>query len=1249
MKRILTLLITLFLIKTSFAQVDLSVTAINAPVSSCAMTATETVNIRIFNFGANLTAGTSFNVSYTINAGGPVTELVTLGSNLLMNSTLNYAFTTPANLSVAGTYTFTATASIIGDINASNNTFTGYTVTNTASSVGGTIGGGGPVCISGNSGVLTLSGHTGTVLRWEYSVDAGVTWINISNSTTTQSYSNLTIPTQYRAVVQNGSCATATSSIAFMTIDPATVGGSVTGTTSVCTGANSGVMTSIGRTGSIIRWEFSIDGGVTWTNIANTTSNQTYLNLTTTTMYRVRSQSGTCSAAYSSAATITVRPNSIGGTITPDTTTVCSGTNAGTLTLASHTGSIIRWEFSVNNGITWTNLVNVTTTQTYTNLVASRWYRVRIQSSPCSATYSDTAVINVTTVTVGGTISPALTAACSGANSGTLTLGGQNGAIMQWESSIDGGITWTVIANTTNTESFVNLTQSTMYRALVQNGGCTASYSSIATVNISVPTVGGSISGGLTVCSGNNAGVLTLSGQTGSVTSWEFSNDGILWSSISNTSATEAFTNLTDTTYYRSIVQSGVCPADTSTVDTVIVDPVTVPGIISPASSTVCSGLNTDTLRLTGFTGSVVQWEYSTDNGVTWITISNTAPNQAFNNLTTATIYRALVMSGVCSAAYSAQATISINPQAVGGTLYSDATVCGGSNAGTLTLVGHSGNISMWESSIDGGLTWSTISNTTFSNPYTNLTDTTMYHVIVNSGVCPTDTSNNITIFVQSPSVGGLLSSSATVCGGFNSGTITLDGETGVVTGWEYSSDGGVTWLSIANTDTAQGYLNLATTTMYRVRVTNGVCPSVTSDTATITATPAVVPGTISGSTTVCEGTSTGVLTLVGYTGTILGWESSTDGITWSTIPNATATENWSNPSDTTYYHVLVAGGACPMDTSAIGTISIYPKPVAGFSSSIVCLGNVTAFTDTTTVASGAISFHNWDFGDNDASVATNPMHNYGTAGTFNVSMIVISNNNCSDTAFGTVTVNALPDANITASGSLTICIGDSVQLSVPSMPQNDYLWSTGDTVNAVYASTSGHYVVTVTDAITGCTSADSVDTDVLPSPVANAGLDTTVSAGFSVTLLGNGGSFYSWSPTVGLSDPNNANPLCTPPYTVTYTLTVTDLNGCSDTDAVSVTLVQDYNVVVSNLITANGDGFNDVWNVQNIEFYPNNKVSIYNRNGMLVYEQEGYNNSWKGTYNGEQLPDGTYYYVLTFTDTDTTVKGAVTIVSEKK
>jgi hypothetical protein len=341
--------------------------------------------------------------------------------------------------------------------------------------------------------------------------------------------------------------------------------------------------------------------------------------------------------------------------------------------------------------------------------------------------------------------------------------------------------------------------------------------------------------------------------------------------------------------------------------------------------------------------------------------------------------------------------------------------------------------------------------------------------------------------------------------------------------------------------------------------------------------------------------------------------------------------------------------GGCAADTTLNAVITVYPKPVAVFSADTVCLGSPTTFVNGTTVASGGIQFQNWNFDDNDASVATSPIHTYLTADTFNVVLIVVSNMSCSDTATQGVIVHALPDPTISYSGFPTLCSGDSMQLDVAFSAQNWYIWNTGDSVNTIFADTTGNYVVQVIDSITGCMAWDSVSITILPRPIAVAGADTAVSAGSSVTLLGSGGSTFNWIPTVALDDPSSANPLCTPVYTVTYTLTVTDANGCTDTDAVVVTLKKDLTLIISNVITANGDGFNDVWNVQNIEFYPNNHVTIYNRNGMEVYEAEGYNNSWDGTYNDAPLPDGTYYYVLEFPDDDVTYNGAITIVSEKK
>ncbi|MBL7889909.1 MAG: hypothetical protein JNL24_10165, partial [Bacteroidia bacterium] len=927
MKKLLTLFSIVLISKFSFSQ-DVSVTAITQPVSGCALTATENVTIRMFNFGPTLTAGTSFNVSYTINAGAPVTELLTLGSNVLTNSTFSYTFTTQANLSAPGTYTIDATCALAGDINPSNDAFTGYTVINTAASAGGTVSGGTNVCTGTNSGNLTLSGHTGNVLNWEYSTDGGGTWISISNTTTTQSYLNLTVATRYRAKVQNGSCATATSTEALMTIDPLSVGGSVTGTATVCSGTNGGTLNSTGRVGTILKWQYSIDGGATWIDTAHVATSITYSNLTATRRYRVQVQSGACNPAFSSPAIITVSPVSVGGTITGGTT-VCTGTNSGTLTLAGHTGNITRWEFSTDAGATWTNIANTNTTQTFTNLTATRYYRVLVTSGGCAGAYSSIDSVVVTSATVAGAVSASATVCASG-NSGTLTLSGHTGTINNWAFSTDGGITFTTIPNTTTTESYNNLTTTTIYRANVQNGGCAAANSASATITVNPVSVGGTTAMNDTVCSGANSGTITLSGNTGSVTNWLSSTDGITWTNIVNTSTSQSYTNITATTYYQAVVKSGVCTADSSSIDTITVDVPSVGGSVS-ASSNICFGTNAGTLTLSGHTGNVIRWESSIDGGINWSPIANTTTTHSYANLTLTTIFRAVVQNGTCSTANSSTATLTVDPVSVGGTLNGGTTACGGSNSGTLTLINYVGTIQDWISSTDGGATWTSLGNTSAIFNYTNVATTTQFATIVASGVCSNDTSSVAIIAVDPPSVGGILSSDATVCASSNFGTITLSGETGTIQNWQSSTDGGITWLTIANTSNSQVYSNLTTTTSYKVDVKSGVCNVATSNAVTITVDPVAVGGTINGGTTVCGTTNNGTLTLTGSVGTVVNWESSTDGgTTWTTIANTTTTENYSNLTDTTSYRVIVTSGLCGNDTSAITTVYVNPTTIAG-------------------------------------------------------------------------------------------------------------------------------------------------------------------------------------------------------------------------------------------------------------------------------------------------------------------------------
>jgi gliding motility-associated-like protein len=178
----------------------------------------------------------------------------------------------------------------------------------------------------------------------------------------------------------------------------------------------------------------------------------------------------------------------------------------------------------------------------------------------------------------------------------------------------------------------------------------------------------------------------------------------------------------------------------------------------------------------------------------------------------------------------------------------------------------------------------------------------------------------------------------------------------------------------------------------------------------------------------------------------------------------------------------------------------------------------------------------------------------------------------------------------------------------------------------------------------------DSVERDVMvfSLPVADAGRDTAISAGYGVKLQASGGVNYTWSPTEGLSGNMIANPLANPVQNTLYTVTVTDANGCVNTATVNVSVNNDFTIHPYNVITPDGNGENDIWTVDHIERYPNAVVRIINRWGEEVFHSQNYTNAdgWRGVNKkGDILPEGTYYYIITLDGDSKVYKGAITLL----
>lgn len=264
----------------------------------------------------------------------------------------------------------------------------------------------------------------------------------------------------------------------------------------------------------------------------------------------------------------------------------------------------------------------------------------------------------------------------------------------------------------------------------------------------------------------------------------------------------------------------------------------------------------------------------------------------------------------------------------------------------------------------------------------------------------------------------------------------------------------------------------------------------------------------------------------------------------------------------------------------------------------------------------------------------TNPATNlcYG-----NYIVTITDQNNCSVPV--SVNVSSLDTVVAFAGSDTIVCVGTMVDLMGTTIGNIvSVKWYELPAMNIISASnnvsvtsnTSGT-VCYVFEASGTCVSTDTVCNTYNALPIANAGIDVTIVEGGSTQLSATGLGIFSWTPSIGLSDSTISNPLATPLVTTTYYLTVTSAEGCTSVDSIKITVIPTINF--PDGITPNGDGKNDTWVIDYIDQYPDAIVEIYNRWGELLFRSDNYLNDWNGTYNGQNLPVGTYYYVIELND----------------
>ncbi|MCI9844383.1 T9SS sorting signal type C domain-containing protein [Flavobacterium pectinovorum] len=344
--------------------------------------------------------------------------------------------------------------------------------------------------------------------------------------------------------------------------------------------------------GNVVDWYAATSGGTALSSGAA---------LSSTTYYaESRNITTGCVSSSRTPVAVTVNPNlpaSVSIAASP-TGAICSGTSVTFTATPTNQGTAPTYQWRVNGSNVGTN--SSVSTFTTTTLANNDIVTVVMTSnaSPCltgSPATSNSVTMLVSSISAGGSVAGS-TVVCPGTNSATLTLSGHTGSVTGWESSLDNFATaGTPIANITTSLLVENLTSTTSYRAVVQNGTCSVAYSSAATITVrTAPTATFSLSGTATVCEGTARSVrfnnphpegitVTYNINGGTETSVDIAGSAFLDVLASASAGTYSY-NLVRVAY-----QAGGCPTALSGSVSLTVNPTPTEPTIGTTTHVNCS------------------------------------------------------------------------------------------------------------------------------------------------------------------------------------------------------------------------------------------------------------------------------------------------------------------------------------------------------------------------------------------------------------------------------------------------------------------------------------------------------------------------------------------------------------------------------------------------------------------------------------------------------------------------------------
>jgi gliding motility-associated-like protein len=374
-----------------------------------------------------------------------------------------------------------------------------------------------------------------------------------------------------------------------------------------------------------------------------------------------------------------------------------------------------------------------------------------------------------------------------------------------------------------------------------------------------------------------------------------------------------------------------------------------------------------------------------------------------------------------------------------------------------------------------------------------------------------------------------------------------------------------------------------------------------------------------------------------GFSAPRLQWQlSMDDGFTWSDIPGATSTAYVRKHTSRGNYHyrVLIGDGnnftnsSCRIASESMIVTVTPPAFITVTNYVFGCLGTKVPFT-----VSGAQKY-TWTGPNGFTSNESNPIIQnvqYRDSGLYTVTGTTIGG--CSGSA--STYLKVFENARITVNPSVSACEGRPVQLSASGGVKIKWDPSQGLNNDTIYnpmvtVRENSRYKAIIFNQF-GCFDTASVSVNVLRLPKADAGPDLKMLRDRPIQIkssISGTSVSYSWSPTTYMANPTAPSPTVNPPSDFRYRLTVSSNVGCgSSTDEMEVKVFE--RIKIPNTFTPNGDGYNDVWEIDLLPIFESSVLEVYNTAGQLVHRSIGYAKAWDGTRNGNPVPAGTYYYAI--------------------